>query len=1235
MEVVEPALQKKYHKITGISRGNSVSNMNDLVLLASLNAIAPSRSTPSSLPKPSEEAFNAQNCLRGAPGRPDVSIKIEPTMTGLPSSSPLSMRKPLPTLQQQAQMVLQQNRGRMQPLNLTSDNGSPFGYDNCRKRSQSNASVSSCMSTSSTITAPLHIDTSSSSAPHENLHPQNPERSIIKSLLLNSRGLAVPTTGEGDDAVYTCPLCKITFRSADNLQYHTKCYCQGTPASSSQMQQQRNHSPQSAPISPVGSPSHKYFRSNSFNLCLPEKYSPNTLAKLASSSLRHPHRTPLSLAKLAAQQTTNPYQQNKGSMSGLSASPASNMGRTRPENIVINTSTCPAPTPLTMSSANAYPSSSLSVSSQCVQITKQLIDASLPSPGPLLGKTRLVDTYSGGLISEFRKYEDTDSGVFPGYAGSSMSPSTSTALFTKQDSITITPISSMDGSSLSKRARLNNYPMTSLPLPISFSHAAVSAAASFAQSNFSQSTKDSLSSHSQISRLQMCGGGIKIVAKKEEIQPRFGLSGGSIICISPTSETGEPSPMNIRTGLNSGGSVIETPKKTQTPSPNSTQSSDQTPKTSLCGIVTPQSAQSYISSTGSKRSNSSSLNYFQFPPINSITGYNPLTLPPHSQAMSSIEATKILHAGKLIPFVPGIPGPNSLVTPAPIMSSYRKDFSVPQSAPSSMGRSPSPSRKKIIPSSPIAIRAVPSPLSHQTQLHPSPSRFNSYNKSSFMAPQGSSTKIGKLSPKSKTAFSKVSPPIPQSSDSEESQRSTSSAFSGIISNSFPGASYFTAQTPTWAPGPFSKIPQEPNTGKKSFNFSRMADNVSPLKQTYRPPSNKSTDSKTELRHFNFENLIPKPEVIMRPKQERLSGGATSPLHIDVTANTTIISSSITIPTLVLPATTSSDGKENGDEPMLKPPQTTTPTTTASTKFLRPSSLPLKPGTFTPKCHHGITPTANTLPLISPETPRPSKNCVQLYLNGHAYTYLGLKCSTKPFYCTVNRPQPIHFTNQPKLSIYSNWQVCAESSPHPLGLSPKEAMSLYDSRQRLQQHQRGGKMTIAQQTSSCSTLHSQMVVCSTFDNRQKQIGTPDLSAQSQQPHSSGSFVRFEASMEDKKPTPSELNVMTSDDIIVPIPMQASPKQEPQLSGGEELSNQKLSDGCASPTSSTPSSVSVVPPVVPGGYESNEDYTYVRGRGRGRYVCSECGIRCKKPSMLKKHIRTHTDVRPYTCQHCSFR
>uniref|UniRef100_A0A3P9IPJ9 C2H2-type domain-containing protein n=1 Tax=Oryzias latipes TaxID=8090 RepID=A0A3P9IPJ9_ORYLA len=58
------------------------------------------------------------------------------------------------------------------------------------------------------------------------------------------------------------------------------------------------------------------------------------------------------------------------------------------------------------------------------------------------------------------------------------------------------------------------------------------------------------------------------------------------------------------------------------------------------------------------------------------------------------------------------------------------------------------------------------------------------------------------------------------------------------------------------------------------------------------------------------------------------------------------------------------------------------------------------------------------------------------------------------------------------------------------------------------------------------------------------------------------------------------------------------------------------------------------IFEGGYKSNEEYVYVRGRGRGKYICEECGIRCKKPSMLKKHIRTHTDVRPYVCRVCNF-
>ncbi|KAI6191972.1 Transcription factor HIVEP3 [Aphelenchoides bicaudatus] len=57
--------------------------------------------------------------------------------------------------------------------------------------------------------------------------------------------------------------------------------------------------------------------------------------------------------------------------------------------------------------------------------------------------------------------------------------------------------------------------------------------------------------------------------------------------------------------------------------------------------------------------------------------------------------------------------------------------------------------------------------------------------------------------------------------------------------------------------------------------------------------------------------------------------------------------------------------------------------------------------------------------------------------------------------------------------------------------------------------------------------------------------------------------------------------------------------------------------------------------PMGKERQEELdVYVRGRGRGRYVCEQCGIKCKKPSMLKKHLNVHTDIRLYKCITCNF-
>uniref|UniRef100_A0A1B6D0N5 C2H2-type domain-containing protein n=1 Tax=Clastoptera arizonana TaxID=38151 RepID=A0A1B6D0N5_9HEMI len=38
--------------------------------------------------------------------------------------------------------------------------------------------------------------------------------------------------------------------------------------------------------------------------------------------------------------------------------------------------------------------------------------------------------------------------------------------------------------------------------------------------------------------------------------------------------------------------------------------------------------------------------------------------------------------------------------------------------------------------------------------------------------------------------------------------------------------------------------------------------------------------------------------------------------------------------------------------------------------------------------------------------------------------------------------------------------------------------------------------------------------------------------------------------------------------------------------------------------------------------------------GRHICSYCKLVCAKPSVLQKHIRAHTNERPYPCQPCGF-
>ncbi|KAJ8399420.1 hypothetical protein AAFF_G00411320 [Aldrovandia affinis] len=43
---------------------------------------------------------------------------------------------------------------------------------------------------------------------------------------------------------------------------------------------------------------------------------------------------------------------------------------------------------------------------------------------------------------------------------------------------------------------------------------------------------------------------------------------------------------------------------------------------------------------------------------------------------------------------------------------------------------------------------------------------------------------------------------------------------------------------------------------------------------------------------------------------------------------------------------------------------------------------------------------------------------------------------------------------------------------------------------------------------------------------------------------------------------------------------------------------------------------------------------RPKKPGKYICHYCGRACAKPSVLKKHIRSHTGERPYPCIPCGF-
>ncbi|KAM9666599.1 zinc finger protein 40 isoform 1-T2 [Trichechus inunguis] len=192
------------------------------------------------------------------------------------------------------------------------------------------------------------------------------------------------------------------------------------------------------------------------------------------------------------------------------------------------------------------------------------------------------------------------------------------------------------------------------------------------------------------------------------------------------------------------------------------------------------------------------------------------------------------------------------------------------------------------------------------------------------------------------------------------------------------------------------------------------------------------------------------------------------------------------------------------------------------------------------------------------------------------SFPSLKTTTSFTWCYLLRQKSLHLPqNDQKTSAYTDWTVSA-SNPNPLGLPTKVALSLLNSKQKT------GKSLYCQALATHSKLDLLVYSSKWKSNLSKR-------ALGNQKSTVGEFSNKDA---------SEIN-------------------------SEQDKENSL-------TKSEPRRIKI----FDGGYKSNEEYVYVRGRGRGKYICEECGIRCKKPSMLKKHIRTHTDVRPYHCTYCNF-
>lgn len=581
---------------------------------------------------------------------------------------------------------------------------------------------------------------------------------------------------------------------------------------------------------------------------------------------------------------------------------------------------------------------------------------------------------------------------------------------------------------------------------------------------------EELSKYPRPNSLQMFGGEVRILdntgeTKTMRIEPRQTNSPTNENIVSSKCVTSETASIVVRSGLHSGGTMVHKPPGTPASTPSSSISLPNTPKILapiIPNISTPNIAPAM-----------SCYNYLEqhLNPLTSITAYNPLTLP-------QAGVTSILHGGKVIPYVPGMPGPHTLTgTPtidiSPSITAGEASYKVIPGLPGLHMIS-----QPLDLASPVKAQpGVPSPLPGHASVLDQPldlaSPAREPTKISFKTPGGDGLKSGMTSPKVpsvkiETSTDKYRARVPSTPTGGEIGKAEFDP--SFNKNKVVVVRYKNMESPREKREfTYDKSPQL----DKAFGYPNGADSVSYSKLRYSP----KTTSESRKRQSNWgvsevdagraagpmDTLVASSKYDLPPHENgrlkisapsdvrawtkptadgysafngakpKVADGAQPVILVNLDSSKTEVPTKTSVELVVKDnkQAEAKSPKSGSDTPVKE---------TTNNKFLRPTSLPLKPGTFTPKKHHGITPTANTLPLISPETPRPKKSYGQLYLNGHAYTYLGLKCSTRVFYCTLNRPQPMYVPQQHGLSMYSNWKICKEAPPDV-------DMAHYDSRHR--------------------------------------------------------------------------------------------------------------------------------------------------------------------------------------------